>query len=46
MFRSQDAGKTLELLPRSMVITTDWWIDPRNPQPHDHGNDGGAAVHG
>jgi photosystem II stability/assembly factor-like uncharacterized protein len=44
MFRSQDAGKTLELLPALHGDHHGLWIDPRNPQRMINGNDGGAAV--
>ncbi len=44
MFRSQDAGKTLELLPALHGDHHGLWIDPRKPQRMINGNDGGAAV--
>ncbi|HXJ14977.1 MAG TPA: hypothetical protein VNH19_22115 [Candidatus Limnocylindrales bacterium] len=44
MFRSQDAGKTLELLPAPHGDHHGLWIDPINPQRMINGNDGGATI--
>src|SRR4029077_16283133 len=44
LFRSTDAGKTLELLPTLHGDHHGLWIDPGNPQRMINGNDGGATV--
>jgi photosystem II stability/assembly factor-like uncharacterized protein len=44
MFRSQDAGKTLELLPALHGDHHGLWIDPNDPQRMINGNDGGATI--
>ena len=44
VFRSQDAGRTLELLPAPHGDHHALWIDPNNPQRMINGNDGGATV--
>jgi photosystem II stability/assembly factor-like uncharacterized protein len=44
MFRSQDAGKTLELLPAPHGDHHGLWIDPNDPQRIINGNDGGATI--
>ena len=44
MFRSQDAGKTLELLPAPHGDHHGLWIDPNDPQRMINGNDGGATI--
>jgi len=44
MFRSQDAGKTLELLPAPHGDHHGLWIDPNEPQRMINGNDGGATI--
>jgi len=44
MFRSQDAGKTLELLPAPHGDHHGLWIDPNDPGRMINGNDGGATI--
>jgi len=44
LFRSSDAGKSLELLPAPHGDHHGLWIDPTNPGRMINGNDGGATV--
>ena len=44
MFQSQDAGKTLELLPAPHGDHHGLWVDPNDPRRMINGNDGGATI--
>src|SRR5271167_1470287 len=43
-FRSNDGGKTFELLPAPHGDHHGLWIDPTNPQRLFNGNDGGVTI--
>ena len=43
-FRSNDGGKTFELLPAPHGDHHGLWIDPTNPQRIMNGNDGGVTI--
>jgi photosystem II stability/assembly factor-like uncharacterized protein len=43
-FRSNDGGKTFELLPAPHGDHHGLWIDPTNPQRLINGNDGGVTI--
>ncbi len=44
VFRSNDGGKSLTLLPAPHGDHHGLWIDPTNPQRMINGNDGGATI--